>query len=127
MRFDANEEKQYFWMYLAVDQSADRAQETIKKLQDSGIKNYQLINRGNFRNAVSLGLFAGQAAVNQRLSGLKTIGYRPIVVPYQKGLPVIWVDAKMSVQKSEASNILDGYPSQFNFIPIACDDFLSQN
>ncbi len=124
-RFDSSKQDQHFWMYLAIDQSEDQAKQAIETLEGRGIRNYQLINRGSFRNAVSLGLLSNQSEINQRLKELKNIGYRPIVVPYQEGLPIIWVDAKIDGDENTLSSMLNGYLAQFNSIPFACKDFVS--
>lgn len=125
-RTEGDTKDQYFWIYLSPSDSKDEAMAAIEDLKGKGIKDYKLINKGNLQNAISLGLFSSQAAVNRRLNELKNIGYQPIMVPYHKAESIIWVDAKLDIKDDSEEHILtefiNGYPSRFNSIPVKCED-----
>ena len=101
----------------------------IADSKGKGVQDYKFINKGNLQNAISLGLFSTQSAVNRRLKELKNIGYQPIMVPYHKPDLIIWVDAKVDTKDITEGNILtefiNGYPSQFNSIPVKCEDLFT--
>ena len=125
-RGEEGKQDQYFWIYLSAGESEDEAMAAIEDLKGKGVKDYKLINKGNLQNAISLGLFSTQSAVNNRLNELKSIGYQPIIVPYHKNQSIIWVDARVGSKGTDQKNILsefiNGYPSRFNSIPIRCEE-----
>lgn len=116
-----NEKNQYFWVYLAPNQSENEAIATAKKLTDQDITDHRIINTGNLQNAISLGLFSSEQSANKRLNELRRIGYQPIVVPYHKEESIIWIDANITqnrlntLYKSGDKQLL-----QFNSILAAC-------
>ena len=128
-RTEGDTEDQYFWIYLSPSETKDEAKAAIADLKGKGVQDYRLINKGNLQNAISLGLFSTQSAVNRRLNELKNIGYQPIMVPYHKTDLIIWVDAKVDTKDNTEGNILtefiNGYPSQFNSIPVKCEDLFT--
>lgn len=128
-RTEGNTKDQYFWIYLSPSDTKDEAMEAIADLKGKGVQDYKLINKGNLQNAISLGLFSSQSAVNRRLNELKNIGYQPIIVPYNKTELIIWVDAKLDTKDNTVGNILtefiNGYPSRFNSIPVKCDELFT--
>ena len=128
-RNEGDTEDQYFWIYLSPSETKDEAKVAIADLKGKGVQDYRLINKGNLQNAISLGLFSTQSAVNRRLNELKNIGYQPIMVPYHKTDFIIWVDAKVDTKDNTEGNILtefiNGYPSQFNSIPVKCGDLFT--
>jgi SPOR domain len=129
-RGEGGKQDQYFWIYLSTGESEDEARAAIEDLKGKGVKDYKLINKGNLQNAISLGLFSTQSAVNNRLNELKNVGYQPIIVPYHKNQSIIWVDAKVDAgadtkgtdQESILAEFINGYPSRFNSIPIRCEE-----
>ena len=128
-RTEGNAKDQYFWIYLSPSESKDEALAAIADLKGKGVQDYKLINKGNLQNAISLGLFSSQSAVNRRLNELKNIGYQPIMVPYHKTESIIWVDARVDTKDDTEGNILtefiNGYPSRFNSIPVKCEDLFT--
>ena len=125
-RGEGGKQVQYFWIYFSAGESEDEALAAIEDLKGKGVKDYKLINKGNLQNAISLGLFSTQSAVNNRLNELKSVGYKPIIVPYHKNQSIIWVDARVDTKGTDRENILsefiDGYPSRFNSIPVRCEE-----
>jgi len=125
-RGEGGKQVQYFWIYLSAGESENEALAAIEDLKGKGVKDYKLINKGNLQNAISLGLFSTQSAVNNRLNELKSVGYKPIIVPYHKNQSIIWIDARVDTKGTDRENILsefiDGYPSRFNSIPVRCEE-----
>ncbi len=128
-RGEGGKQDQYFWIYLSPGESEDEVMAAIEDLKGKGVKDYKLIDKGNLQNAISLGLFSTQSAVNNRLNELKNIGYQPIIVPYHKNESIIWVDARVDLKGADRENILsefiNGYPSRFNSIPVQCEELFA--
>src|SRR5690606_32898244 len=72
--------RRLFWVYLAP-QSAEQARADLEELRRRGIEDIQLVRRAGLENAISLGVFSTQAAVNRRLAEIEEQGYQPVVVP----------------------------------------------
>jgi hypothetical protein len=71
MRHKDEQSRQLFWVDLAPQDSRQEAIVTIKTIRAKGVEDVRLISGGNLQNAISMGLFSSQAAVNKRLSELE--------------------------------------------------------
>lgn len=87
--------RQLFWVYLETISNSD-AQRSIADLQRKGVRDYLLIQRGGLKNAISLGLFSSQDAVNRRLAEMNDRGYKPVVVPRIETTDLSWVRANLA-------------------------------
>jgi hypothetical protein len=94
--------------------------ETIKDLRNKGASDFRLITGGNLANAISLGVYSSQASVNDRLGELQEKGYTPVVVPYATGKRIFWVDAWFSGDPGQLEQLLSGFPSRYNYVPVDC-------
>ena len=112
---------QLFWIYLTPEDSGRNTMDIMQDLKKKGIEGYRLIDKGKLLNAISLGLYKGQVAVNERIAKLKEQGYKPVVVPYAEGKRVYWVDVQMSVDPGALAAIFKGYPSRYNYVPVDCN------
>ena len=112
---------QLFWIYLTPDNPDRNTMDIIRDLKDKGIEGYPLISKGELQNAISLGLYKGQIAVNEKIAKLKEQGYKPVVVPYAEGKRVYWVDVQLSMDPGALAAIFKGYPSRYNYVPVDCN------
>ena len=109
-----------FWVYLFPGNTKETTA-AIENLQRQGVTDYQLINKGDLQNTISLGLFSSQIAVSRRLNEIKTKGFKPIAIPYHESATVHWVDVEISgVDIREI--MVSEYPAGFNFDLFACSD-----
>ena len=122
MRHKDEQGRQLFWVYLSPQDSRQDAMKTIKSFQTKGIRDFRLIVKGKMVNAISMGLFSSQAAVNNRLRELQKKGYKPVVVPYSDGKRAFWVDTKLSEDEAILAKVFNDYPSRFNSIPVRCTE-----
>ncbi|MEE9551673.1 MAG: SPOR domain-containing protein, partial [Gammaproteobacteria bacterium] len=113
---------QLFWIYLAPLKSRESAVAAIEDLKKKGIRDFRLINTGDLRNAISLGLFSTQAAVNRRLNELKNKGYQAIIIPYRDAKVIYWIDVKLVNQQNVLNDMLTDVPSRFNSVPVNCSE-----
>jgi len=119
-RQEKDDGKQLFWVYLDPKESRGQAMMAIEDLKDKGITDFRLIETGDLQNAVSLGLFSTQAAVNRRLNELKDRGYQAVVVPYRNTKSIYWVDISLEDQAEVMSEMYTGLPARYNFLPVRC-------
>ena len=118
--------KQMFWVYLAPQESRAQAEAALKDLKQKGVKDLHLINSGGLLNAVSLGLFSSQAAVNRRLNEIKAKGYQSVVVPYSGGKKIHWFDVSIVQNSSYVNDLFTGFPARFNALPVDCNEIAMQ-
>jgi sporulation related protein len=118
--------KQLFWVYLAPLDSRAQAEAAMKDLQQKGVKDMRLIREGDLLNAISLGLFSSQAAVNRRLNEIKTKGYQSVVVPYSGGKKILWFDVSVVQNSSYVNDLFTGFPARFNALPVDCNAIAMQ-
>lgn len=87
--------RQLFWVYLE-QKSADEAQARLAELKRKGVRDTLLVNRDGFRNAISLGVFSSQDAVNRRLAEIERKGYKPVVVPRIETTDLRWLNVEFA-------------------------------
>ena len=121
-RIEKEHSDQLFWIYLSPQESKENAIHAVEELKKKGIKDYRLINTGDLKNAISLGLFSTQVTVNKRINELKNKGYQPIVVPYRNAKQIYWLDVKVERQSNIFAGLFDSEPSRFNSIPVSCSE-----
>ena len=114
--------KQLFWVYLTPRESRAQAEAALKDLKKQGIKDMMLVREGDLLNAISLGLFSSQAAVNRRLNEIKTKGYQLVVVPYSGGKKIHWFDVSVVKNSYYVNDLFTGFPARFNALPVDCNE-----
>jgi len=111
-----------FWVYLAPRESRQSAMAVVEDLKRQGIRDYRLISQGELGNAVSLGLFSSQEAVNARLRELKEKGFQPVVVPYSNVQRFYWLDVRVPAVPEILEELFQGYPSRYSSVPVQCSE-----
>ncbi len=114
--------RQLFWVYLAPHGSREQAVAALKDLKQKGIKDMRLISEGDLLNAISLGLFSSQAAVNRRLNEIKAKGYQSVVVPYSGGKKIHWFDVSVVQNSNYVNDLITGFPARFKALPVDCNE-----
>lgn len=87
--------RQLFWVYLE-QRSADEAQRKLAELARNGVRDTLLVDREGVKNAISLGVFSTQEAVNRRLAEVTRKGYSPLVVPRVETTDLRWLNAELA-------------------------------
>lgn len=118
--------KQLFWVYLAPRESRAQAEAALKDLQQKGVKDMRLVSVGDLLNAISLGLFSSQAAVNRRLNEINAKGYQSVVVPYSGGDRIHWFDVSVVQNSDYVNDLFTGFPARFNALPVDCNAIAMQ-
>lgn len=114
--------RRLFWVYLAPAETLQSAMQVVENLKKLGVRDYRLISKGDLGNAVSLGLFSSQEAVNARLQELKEKGFQPVVVPYSNVQRFYWVDVRVPAVPEILEQLFDGYPSRYSSVPVQCSE-----
>lgn len=113
-------ERNLLWVYLAPLPSRDDARAVTEVLAQKGIRDFRLIDRGDLANAVSLGLFSSQRAVNDRLRELREQGFQPVVVPYANMQRARWVDVRIPGEDPVVEEMFAGFPGRYGSVPKDC-------
>lgn len=120
IRAATDSDQQLFWVYLAPEGSHESALAVLDELREGGIRDMRVISRGNMQNAISLGLFSTQAAVNDRLGELERKGFHPVVVPYVDVQKVFWLDVRVPSRDDLLASMFSGIPAGYNSVPVKC-------
>ncbi len=118
--------RQLFWVYLAAQGSRESAEAAMKDLKLKGITDMRLIREGDLSNAISLGLFSSQAAVNRRLNEIKAKGYQSVVIPYSGDNKIHWFDVIVIKDSDYINDLFTGFPARFNALPVDCNAIAMQ-
>ncbi len=118
--------RQLFWVYLTPRDSLASAEAAMKDLKLKGVKDIRLINEGDLSNAISLGLFSSQAAINRRLNEIKSKGYQSVVIPYSGGNKIQWFDVRVVKDSYYVNDLFTGLPARFNALPVDCNEIAMQ-
>jgi len=100
----STDQRRLFWVYLEPS-SATEAQQKIADLKRQGVSDYLLINRNGLKNAISLGVFSSQDAVNRRLAEMTKKGYKPLVVPKVETTDMHWLNAEFATGYANTGDI----------------------
>lgn len=87
--------RQRFWVYLEPLASRSDAERRVDELRRRGVEDYMLVRGGEMNNAISLGLFSSQSAVNKRLAELEDRGYRALVIPRTDTRTEYWLEVNL--------------------------------
>jgi hypothetical protein len=114
--------RQLFWVYLAPQGSRESAVAAMKDLKLKGVTDMRLISEGDLSNAISVGLFSSQAAVNRRLNEIEAKGYQSVVIPYSGGNKIHWFDVSVVKDSGYVNDLFTGFPARYNALPIDCNE-----
>ena len=81
-----------WWVYLPADESRSVAAQNMRDLRQAGFEEAYLINTGEFRNAVSLGLFGSEANARSLFNQVTSAGFQPVIGGRTETVAHYWVD-----------------------------------
>lgn len=111
--------RQLFWVYLEP-KNASEARANIADLKRKGVNDYLLINRNELGNAISLGVFSNQDAVNRRLAEMTKKGYHPLVIPRIETTDLHWLNAEFATGYENADAIPAEIRGNAGIEPLDC-------
>jgi len=79
---NSTEEQQLtgIWVYIPPAATAETARQKSKQLSADGIKEFSVVNKGEFNHAISLGLYSKPANAEIRVAELKAKGHPEVTV-----------------------------------------------
>lgn len=99
-----------------------------QKLQAAGISDAWLVSKGEFANALALGLFSDQESADKRAAEVKGKGFHPKVEPRLLDDSSYWLQAAYPAgfqdHKKIVTRIYESYP-QLTYPPAACTKIAS--
>lgn len=87
-----DKEPKSYWVYFPAEKTLDDARAVVSQLKVARVKDYQIIRKGKFTNAISLGLYNGYSRAKIRVSRLKKLGFNPKVQTRYKQVTRHWLD-----------------------------------
>jgi len=111
--------RQLFWVYLEP-KDASEAKANIADLRKKGVQDYLLINRNGLKNAISLGVFSSQDAVNRRLAEMTKQGYSPLVVPRIESTDMHWLNVEFATGYDDLDSIPADVRGNAGVEPLDC-------
>ena len=80
-----------YWVYRPPLEDRARAREEVARLKEAGIEDLWLMPDGEFRNAISLGLYSRREAAYAHAEMLRNKGFEVEVRPRQKEMERYWL------------------------------------
>jgi len=120
LKAEVKKEKIATWLYLPAFRTRALARQAEQELARRGIKDYYLVTKAPWNNAISLGLFTQSASVTRRLAELKRKGYYNVKVQHRyKDKSRYWLDLSLpknqqGILQSFASSLKVLKPKQIN-------------
>lgn len=100
-----DKEPKSYWVYFPKQKSLEDAKAVVNKLQAAKVSDYQIIRKGKFTNAISLGLYNGYSRAKIRVGNLKKLGFSPKVQTRYKEVTRHWLDIQETDQKRLKTSI----------------------
>ena len=85
-----------WWVYLPAPENRSVAAQNMRDLRQAGFAEAYLINTGEFRNAVSLGLFSSEANAQSLFEEVSAAGFDPVMGGRTETVDHFWVDYEPS-------------------------------
>ena len=104
-------EKQHwrYWVFLPSQSSRAKAVTLAADLAKKGLKDYYVIARGEFKNAVSLGHFKDKSLAENRFALIKKMGYTPKMNAIEKEFTLYWLDYQSKDGQGLSNHVLNSF------------------
>lgn len=89
-RKDSN--KAGYWVFIPQHNTRQSAKRSISKLKGNGEKDYFLVASGEFKNAISLGLYSKRHLAKVRLEKITEMGFSPALKNVNLPKSLYWVE-----------------------------------
>ena len=88
---------QQYLLYLGPIPDLEKLVEITQRLEKDGVEEYRVMNKGNLRNSISLGIYHERRAAETRLAEFLDLGYPAVMTPYLRK-QVYWLALPSSVE-----------------------------
>lgn len=103
----ADKEPKSFWVYFPAEKTLDDAKAVVEQLKIAKVDDYFIIRKGNFNNAVSLGLYNGYSRAKIRVGQLKKLGFNPKIQTRYREVTRHWLDFQETDSKRLKTSVWD--------------------
>lgn len=94
--------KKRYWVLLPPAGSAAATSTAIERLKKAGIKDYYLVRSGEYKNAISLGLFSSPDSAQRRLRQMRDLKLKPRIEETSVATERWWVEFDWPEQRPES-------------------------
>ena len=98
------QKRKLFGLFLEP-KTAQEANANVADLENKGVRDLLVIQHGDLKQAISLGVFSSQEAVNRRLAEITKQGYQPVVVPRIEATQRYWLRAHLALGAEDPTSI----------------------
>ncbi len=102
-----DKEPKSYWVYFPAEKTLTDARAVVDQLKAAKVRDYQIIRKGKFTNAISLGLYNGYSRAKIRVRNLKKLGFNPKVQTRYKQVTRHWLDFQETDVKRLNTSIWD--------------------
>lgn len=81
-----------YWVYLPPQSDYGKAKKVSTQLASKGVKEYYIIRKGNYNNAISLGLYNDEIYSHRRMSRIEKLGFNPVIKAQFREKDLYWLD-----------------------------------
>lgn len=91
-RLDKDKSRPGYWVMIPPSDSREQARAHIARLKENQITDYFLVATGEFKNAVSLGVFSRPELARRRLNRIQQMGFEPRLEEVDLPQREYWLD-----------------------------------
>lgn len=102
-----------YWVLLPASNSRNLARVQIQQLKEKGVKEYFLIDTGEMKNAISLGVFSKPNLAKRRHDKVEKLGFRPIIRKIALPKRVYWLEWSRQSARQPDKQMLEELAEQF--------------
>jgi len=104
-------ERQKFWLYIGAPESRDQASKIVTALKLRGVDSF-IINRGEMKNRISLGLYSVSVTAEQERKRISELsGFDVNIYPHLRKVPITVIKITDGINESEWKK----FTSRINF------------
>jgi hypothetical protein len=103
-----------YWVFLPAFKTYDAAKRQVNLLQKKGMKDLFIMGKGEYKNAVSLGLFKREAAAEKRYQLVKKMGLSVKKETQFQVRKLVWLDMTVPGNKTKTVASLTGVADKYS-------------
>lgn len=111
LRVDERRELERYWVYFPPLPSREEAAQRVERMRSEGLRDIQVVTKGDMADAISLGVFSRRDTLERRLKELKRLGYEPSIRPSYRVEKASWFDVSFDEdQRLTPDDLTERFP-----------------
>lgn len=112
-QWDATDETVRYWVYIPPLSSKAEARSIVASLQRKGIKDVAIVSSGEYKNAISLGLFSSKEYARERVALLQKHAFSPKINESTVSKKQYWLNfsGSKALTESRSERLLRDFPN----------------